>query len=1094
MKINISNCFLLLVAIACAISCKDNIPPAGTVSEGDDNGFRLIPATTSNIHFRNSIEESIEFNFLSYPYIYNGGGVAIADFDMDGRKDIYLTANQGTNKLYRNRGNFEFDDITEKAGVSDRSGWSTGVSVADINADGFPDIYVCKSGSLSDANDRKNKLFINDGKGIFIERAADYGLADDAFSTQAYFFDYDLDNDLDMYLVNHRPDFTNNSKISTAIQQDVSPQTSDKLYRNDEGVFTDVTAAAGIVNKTWGLSAAIADFNEDGWPDVYICNDFLEPDHLWINNRNGTFTDRIHSSMDHISFYSMGSDMADINNDTRPDLVVLDMVSSDHERSKRNMASMSTDMFRTMVDLGYHHQYMTNVLQLNNGGGDFSDIGQLAGISKTDWSWSPLLADFDNDGYRDLLVTNGIKRDITDNDYKNELMALNKTGTAMTLQQVFQLVPSAKISNEIFRNSGRFEFEHFTEKWNLGQPFNSNGAAYADLDNDGDLDIVLNNMEDISVIYENLMGGNSLVVELEGPPGNPMGTGSTVEVHANGTTMTAHQQPARGFQSSVDPALHFGLGDHQSAGRLIVSWPDGRTEELTDVPSGKKIRLQYSNSTLKSGDQNIVNQLFKVIENPKGLAYVHRENNFDDFKREILLPQKQSTLGPAMAVADVNNDGLDDMYLGGARDQPASLYLQAADGTFTPTMERLWLRESLYEDIAAIFIDADSDGDDDLYVVSGGSEDEPGSERYLDRLYFNDGNGGFTRLEQALPPLAVSGGCVAASDIDKDGDVDLFIGGRTMPGKYPYPPRSYLLINENGRFTEAGETWNAALKELGMVTDAVFTDFDSDGDDDLVAVGHWMKITFAENTGNGFSLAEGKLESDAGWWYAIEASDMDGDGDEDLIAGNLGLNNKFQPRPGKPFHVYAADFDRSGSTDIVLSKEGKDKLLPVRGRECSSQQMPFITEKFPTYGDFAVAGLDEIYSAEALEAALHYQAETFASVYLENENGSFTMKKLPIEAQTGPTLGLVITDVNADGRPDIVGAGNIYNAEVETVRYDASRGYVLLGDGNGNFTYYPDSGLKTSGNVKRICLIDISSGKHLAVAANDGPLQLFRMD
>lgn len=1099
-----SPCSLLLLASALSIALSSCGDRSDSVADGESapagsapaSGFRAVSAQESGIRFANRLTETLEFNFMRYPYIYNGGGVATGDFDNDGKTDIYFTSNQGSNKLYRNLGNLRFEDVTNRAGVADAEHWTTGVSLVDINADGFLDIHVCKSGSVKNEPGRRNKLFINNGDLTFTERAAAHGLADGAFSTQAYFFDLDRDGDLDMYLVNHRPDFTNTGRISTSLQRAVSPETSDKLYRNDDGRFTDITIASGITNKTWGLSAVISDFDEDGWEDVYVCNDFLEADHLFTNNGDGTFSNSVGSIMDHISFYSMGSDMADIDNDGRPDLLVVDMAAADHVRSKRNMASMSNSTFWAMVGVGYQHQYMSNMLHRNNGGGDFSEIGNLAGVSKTDWSWAPLLADFDNDGLRDLYITNGIKRDITDNDYQNELQAVNQAGQGLTLEQLFELVPAEKVSNEMFRNSGELDFDRVTTSWGLNQRMNSNGAAYADLDDDGDLDLVVNNIDDRSLIYENLNGGNHLAVELLGPGKNPQGLGTRVRVQTAGSIQQHQQYLARGFQSSVDPVLHFGLGDATTVDSVTIEWPDGKVQVLRDVAANRRLKAAYSDSEAVEAVAEPETCLLAPLPfGAHGLGFTHVENPYDDFLREILLPQKQSTLGPAASVGDVNGDGLDDLFLGGAHTMPASLFLQQPDGSFEKNDPDFWDGERAYEDTASLLLDCDGDGDLDLYVVSGGSEFELGSPLYQDRLYRNDGQGEFSQAKSALPEIAASGGCVVPADVDGDGDEDLFVGGRTLPGHYPYAPRSYFLENDEGVFTDATAERAPEFAEVGMVTDAVFSDFDGDGSRDLVVVGEWMEVLFFRNAGGQLKRVSRGIEDSGGWWYSIAAADFDGDGDDDYVLGNLGLNNKFHADAEKPFHVYAADLDNTGNNDIVLGKEGRGTLLPVRGRECSSQQMPFIAEKFPTFRNFAEACLDDIYGEDALQSALHYQVQTFATSYLENRgDGQLVLTSLPASAQFGPTIDSRVLDVNGDGHLDILGAGSIYNAEVETTRYDASKGYVLLGDSAGGFTALPNSGLLTQGNVKRLVLLEIRGQAHLVVVANDGPLQLYRLE
>lgn len=1056
--------------------------------------FQQLTPSDTKIGFRNSITETLEFNFVNYLNIYNGGGVAIGDINNDGLQDIYFTSNQQSNKLYLNKGDMVFDDITSQSGTSDSKGWTTGVTMVDINGDGLLDIYVCKSASMNNPELRKNKLFINQGDNQFAEQAAQYGLDDASFSNQAYFFDYDNDNDLDMYLVNHRTDWQNTVIMSAEVQRNIIYEFSDKLYRNDGGRFTDVTAAAGLINKTWGHAAAINDFNEDGYLDIFVSNDFLEPDHLYINNGKGGFTDEIRNYFDHISYYSMGSDVADINNDGLNDLMVLDMVPDDHVRSKRNMPGMSSEQFHTMVRVGYHHQYMVNILQLNHGGGRYSEISNLAGVSNTDWSWAPVFADFDNDGLKDLFITNGIKRDMTDNDYKNKLNELNATGR-MSLEDVFAIAPGTKIRNYAYKNNGDGSFEDVSKSWGLDENLNSNGVAYGDLDNDGDLDLVVNNLEDFASVYENKSTNNSISVKLKGPEGNALGLGSKILVEHNGTTQLYEQFTNRGILSSVSPYPVIGIGDSPMVESVNIIWPDGKSQTFRDVKANRTLEVDYTDST---NEQIVFNRPAPIARsiNPAEVnlsEVMHTENEYDDFETEILLPHKLSTLGPKMSQADINGDGLTDFYFGGARNQPGKIAMQNKDGSFTIKSGSVFESHKSFEDIGSLFFDADGDEDMDLYVVSGSNERDIPQSGFQDRLYLNDGNGNFIDASSRLPKITQSGSVVRAADIDQDGDQDLFVGGRVIPGKYPLPADSYLLENQNGRFVDITDDRAADLRKLGLVTDARFSDYNNDGDLDLIVVGEWMPMTIFDNTESGFLKNTYSDISGIGWWYSVTAADLDGDGDDDYILGNLGLNNKFGARKEKPFHVFCNDFDGTGNLDIVLSKESKGKLLPVRGRECSSQQMPFIADKFPTYNDFATADLQKIYGEEKLDEALHYQATNFESAILINDNGKFLYKKMPTEAQYGPSQATIVTDINNDGHVDIIGAGSIFNAEVETIRYDGLKGYILLGDGKGNFNARQNSGFITKGNVKDLAMYDYNNKKRILVAVNNGPVELFEI-
>lgn len=1091
-KYNCKSIYYILVLSLC-LSCKSDNLKKDKSHIG--SLFSVIPTSTSKLNFRNEIKENISFNFLRYLYIYNGGGVSLGDINNDGLLDVYFTANQGSNKLFLNKGDMVFEDITENAGLSDSKGWSTGTSMVDINNDGLLDIYVCKSASLQDGSLRKNKLFINKGSNRFVDEAPAYGLDANGFSTQAYWFDYDNDGDLDMYLVNHRADFKNTTVMSAEVQANIVPEFSDRFYRNDGQKFTDITQSAGIVNKTWGLSASIYDFNNDGYMDIYVCNDFLEPDHLWINNQKGGFTDEVLTYMDHISYYSMGSDIADINNDGMMDLIVVDMVSEDHKRSKQNMPGMSTQQFNTMVDFGYHHQYMANMLQLNRGKGNYSEISHLAGVSKTDWSWAPLFVDFDNDGWRDLYITNGIKRDMTDNDYKKELKQKSVVGE-MTLDDVFAIAPSFKMKNYGYRNKGNTSFENKTVEWGFDQNLHSNGAAYGDLDNDGDLDLVLNNLDDFASLYENHSINNTVKLALDGPDNNRFGIGTKVCIHIGNEKQHYQHFLNRGFQSSVGHSIVFGLGESDMIDKIEIMWPDGKYQVLNDQKANKLINISYENAQQTTPKVEQVKGVF-AEKNPKEfqLNYQHKENVYDDFSAEILLPYKYSSLGPGLASADVNGDGLMDVFIGGAEGMKGQLLVQGSGNKFTSTNENLFDNDKNYEDINALFFDADSDGDLDLYVVSGGNEKSRDVSLFQDRLYINNGKGEFSKAKNKLPNITQSGDAVVAEDYDGDGDLDLFVGGRIVPGKYPTPASSMLLENNQGKFKDVSNSIAPDLKDIGLVTDAIFSDYDEDGDKDILVVGEWMPLVIMENKNNQFSKKNNEDVSGVGWWYHINAFDINGDGKEDYVLGNLGLNNKFGAKEDKPFHVFCDDFDNTGNLDIVLSKESKDgKLLPVRGRECSSQQMPFIKEKFPTFKSFAEADLQLIYGKEKLTDALHYSATNFETVLLINKgNGNLELQKLPIEAQYGPTLKTIFADVNKDGKIDIVGAGNIYDAEVETVRFDGSKGYTLLGDGAGKFKSLSQSGLMLKGDVKDMEMLKINGKDHLLVAKNKGGLQLFEI-
>ncbi len=1061
--------------------------------------FEQLPASYTNVNFKNTISENLYFNFLNYSYIYNGGGVAVGDINNDGLEDLYFGSNQESNKLYLNNGNFIFQDITQKARVTDNTGWTTGISMVDINNDGWLDIYICKSGSLNNDQERKNKLYINQKNNTFLEQANQYGLDSNAFSTQAYYFDFDKDGDLDIYLVNHRDDFNNNVTIDPRIQYDFDPESTDQLFENIGGKFKDITIISGIQNKAWGLSASIGDFNDDGWPDVYVANDFLEPDFLYINNGDGTFTNKILEIFDHISANSMGSDYADINNDLKPDLIVLDMLSEDHKRSKENMATMSTENFNHLVSAGYHYQYMSNMLQLNLGNGVYSEIGQMAGIAKTDWSWAPLLADFDNDGFNDLFVTNGIEHDLSNQDFRNQMQTNIRNRKKVTLKEAINMMPSTKLNNKMFANKGDLTFQTVTEKWGLNQKINSNGAAYADLDNDGDLDLILNNQSEVASIYKNNQPNNFIELSFNGKNNNSYGIGTSVSIYTKNRQQFKTLYTSRGFQSSVTNKLHFGLGKTTTIDSILIKWPEGVYSKLSSVNSNQVLAINHPN---KEEELNITSnknpQYFTALSDSIfGIDYKNNENVFDDYALQLLLPQKQSEKGAALAVADIDNDGDDDFFVGNAKGAAAVLYIQDKNGTFKISSVKTFKKDLDFEDNKALFFDMDSDGDQDLYVCSGSYEDNENSLWLQDRIYENDGKGNFTKT-QALPEMLSTSNAVASIDFDNDGDLDLFVGGGVIPGKYPLSSSSYLLKNENGKFIDVTNKIGENLDQLRMVNDAIFSDYDQDGDNDLMVIGEWMSIHIYNNIEGVFIKSKNTtLDNYPGWYFKINASDIDQDGDMDYLIGNLGENNKFHPNQNQPLHIYAKDFDDNGSFDIILSKVSKDNgvLLPVRGKECSSEQIPGLNQKFKTYKEFASASLIDMYGKQNLSDATHYTVNNLSSLVMTNNgNGNFDIQPLPKIAQFGPTTDFVVADFDNDGHKDVFGIGSIYEAEVETIRYDASKGYFFSGKGfKEKFESLPIIPTALHGlNVKAIEPIKINGKEYMIVLSKNSGLKFIR--
>ncbi|AOW22043.1 VCBS repeat-containing protein [Urechidicola croceus] len=1080
---------LLLIVVLITVSCSKDTK---VKKSNSDTLFSLIPNSQTKINFNNIVEQDLNFNYIEYPYVFIGGGVAVGDINNDGLQDIYFTANQTSNKLYINKGNFEFEDITLSSGVSDANGWTTGTSMIDINNDGWLDIYVCKSASIQDENLRKNKLFINQKNGTFKEEAKKWGLDHNGFSIQSYFFDYDKDGDLDMYLVNHRVDFNNANRIEK--KKEFFPEMSDHLFRNDGNKFTNVTIQSRIINKEWGLSASIGDFNNDNWPDIYVANDYIGPDFLYINNKNGTFTNQINNRFKHISYNSMGSDYADINNDLLPDLLTLDMSSEDHQRSKENMPSMNTKGFWKMVASNYHYPYMSNTLQLNNGNGSFSDIAQLSGVSKTDWSWAPLIVDFDNDGFKDIFVSNGIERELGNQDYKKIVKQKQEVNGAMTIQEIMNIMPSEKLSNYVYKNNGNLTFDNATKNWGLDKKTNSMGVAYADFDNDGDLDLVMNNMSDIASVYKNNSTGNFINIKLIGNQRNINAIGAKIKVYSNEKEQYQELYTSRGYQSSVTNIINFGLGDEEMINRIEVIWEDNSVLAMENVEVNQTITFNKKDFKFDGEIKKKIPQNFTRV-NPisLGIEYTHRENNFNDFSRQVLLPQKQSQQGPTLSVADVNNDGLDDFFVGGALNQFAELYVQNRQGKFDKKNQQLFKLDEKYEDNGSHFFDADSDGDLDLYVTSGGYELDENSTLLQDRLYLNDGSGNFSK-SSGLPKFLTSTKSVKSIDFDNDGDNDLVIGGHVIPGKYPLAPQSYILKNNKGRFTNVTNEVAPELSKLGIINDLVFSDYDGDNDLDLIVVGEWMPITFFKNTDGKFYKTDiSSFKNTEGWWNTIKEVDLDNDGDKDYLIGNIGENNKFHPSVEKPLHIYGNNFDNNDTYDMVLSKEYNGNLVPVRGKECSTEQNAFVSEKIETFKDFASSTLSDIYGEQELQASYHKEVYQFSSMYaVNNGNGTFELKRLPSVAQLGPTMNFELKDINKDGYQDVIGVGSIHEAEVETVRYDSNVGYILLSDSHGNLKSYKDINFYNSENAKGLKKIMISGKTYFFIANNNSSLTIFK--
>lgn len=1059
MKFNTSFVLIFCALSSLMISC--NSSKREFASKNLTGGFELLSSEQTGIDFNNSIIEGKEFNHYFFSQIYLGSGVAIGDLNNDGLPDIFFGGNQVNDRLYLNKGDFKFEDISKSSKIAFKPGWTWGVTMADVNGDGFLDIYVSRNGYSADKNYRRNLLYINNKDLTFTESARSYGLADVGFSTQAVFFDMDNDGDLDMYQVNQLAD--KKLLLINKIPRTQFKYFKDHLYRNDDGKFVDISASAGISrNVAYGLSVNASDFNNDGWIDLYVANDYSEPDFLYYNNGDGTFKNVTDEKLKHITQYSMGSDAADINNDGLLDLITTDMTPEDHYRSKTNMASMSTEQFKKLVNAGAHYQYMSNALQINTGAGHFSDIANMAGVAFTDWSWASLMVDLDNDGLKDIIVANGIKKDVDNNDYRTVLNNLDKETTYDELFKISKNAPSERISNYAFKNLGNLEFKKVAKVWNFDTPSFSNGMAYGDLDNDGDLDIIVNNIDDQAFVYKNNTNGNFLKVVPEGPVKNPFGIGVKAFIYSGDKQQMLENILTRGYFSSVEPSLFFGLGNEIKVDSVKVVWHDGNINLFKNVKANNSIIAKYSLSKEpKDSSSKEGARLFTQKESLKlGIDFKHQENEYNDFQEEILLPHQLSQNGPYITTADVNNDNLEDLFVGGAAYQSGVLYLQNSQGGYTKSTSQPWQKDKDSEDLGVLFFDIDQDGDKDLYVTSGGNEFKEGDPLLQDRLYINNGEGQFKISRNALPKIYQSTQCVKVSDIDKDGDLDLFVGTRLIPGKYSFPATSYILINNNGVFKKANDKVAPDLANLGMVTDAVFTDIDNDHDDDLVIVGEWMTIQVLENTNGRFNDASKKYgldETSRGIWWSITASDLDNDGDDDYIIGNLGKNNKFKASKEHPFKVYANDFDGNGTNDIVLAKFYKTDYVPVRGRECTSQQMPYVADKFKDYHSFASSKLIDILPEDKVEDAVIYQIESFESIILENQNGQLVKKSLPNEVQIAPIKSSSVIDINNDGYKDIVVVGNHYGVEVETTRYDAGFGGVLLGNENLKYKFVSPS-------------------------------------
>ncbi|MEH6658255.1 VCBS repeat-containing protein [Leeuwenhoekiella marinoflava] len=1079
--------------------------------------FDLLSACYTEVDFVNALKDSQTENILIYSNFYGGAGVGVVDVNNDGLQDLFFAGSLVSNELYLNQGDLKFEKITEEAGIEFDGGWSTGVTIADVNNDGYQDIYVSRELYDDKPELRKNLLYINNQDITFTERAEEYGVADDERTRHATFFDYDKDGFLDLLLLTQPPNPGSYSVFSgTELRKE---EYHLKLFKNNNGTsFTEVSEQAGVSITGFPNAVSASDFNNDGWTDLYITNDFAAPDFFFINNQDGTFSYKTEESLQHIPYYSMGVDAADLNNDDLLDVFVVDMVAKDNYRLKSNMSGMNPKAFWKVVDDGGHYQYMYNTLQLNNGNGSFSDIGQYTSMAATDWSWANLIADFDNDGLKDTYVTNGLLRDIRNTDADKEVAAYINNVTQdwvlkhpdgggiktifdiLNVDEVVKLIPSKPLKNFAFKNNGNLDFTEVQTEWGLDQASFSNGASYVDLDNDGDLDIVVNNINTEAFIYRNnsdeRASSNYLRIKPVGKTGLAV-LGTRVSVYVAGNSQMQELTNVRGIYSTSEQIAHFGLGASTRVDSVVVTWPNGKQTRLKDVAANQQLSLSVENaqdgkSIYSFGSKN---KYFKEVTSEFPIQVKLPENDYDDFEEQVLLPHKLSQFGPAMAKGDINNDGLEDVYIGGAAGFTGSVYVQQTDGSFKELIAEVFKNDASQEDLDAVFADVNGDGFQDLVVVSGGNEKDDGADFYLDRYYENDTKGSFVKKD-IENGVAESGSKVIAADYDVDGDIDFFIGGRIKPHEYPLPATSQLLVNQDGNLKNITEELAPEFKDLGLVTDAVWSDVDIDGDQDLLVVGEWMAITYFENTNGNLNRKElPALAETSGWWFSIEKGDFDNDGDEDFIIGNLGANYKYQTTVEKPFDIYYDDFDNNGKGDIVLGYYNGDGHFPLRGFSCSSEQIPRLKKEIKQYNIFASLEIDEVYGKKDLEKSLHYAADTFNTIYLENLGGDFKMHKLPAEVQFAPVNDIIIKDFNEDGNLDVLLAGNLFVSEIETPRADSGTGVLLLGDGKGKFEVKTskESGFFTNGDVKRLLHLQIQGKEFVLVGNNNSKVEAFEL-
>ncbi|MCS6975016.1 MAG: VCBS repeat-containing protein [Cyclobacteriaceae bacterium] len=1073
--------------------------------------FTELTAEQTGVFFENKLRFDNAFNIYTYRNFYNGGGVACGDINNDGLIDLYFTSNQGPNKLYLNKGNLRFEDITDKAGVAGKRFWSTGVTMADVNGDGLLDIYVCNSGDVRGGN-KQNELFINNGDLTFTDRAEEYGVADPGFTTHAAFFDYDRDGDLDLYILNNSYQAIGSFNLRKNERPNRDALGGDKLMRNDGNRFTDVSEKAGIYSSVigFGLGVTVGDVNNDGWSDIYISNDFFERDYLYINNQDGTFSEVLTEAMPSISNASMGADFADINNDGWLDLFVTDMLPKDNNRIKTVTTFEDWNRYQYSVQNGYHHQFTRNTLQLNNRDGTFSEISRMAGVEASDWSWGALIFDMDNDGLKDIFVANGIFQDLTDQDFltyasSEEFVKSVITRSGVDYKKLTEIIPSVPVSNCAFRNNGKFTFTDKASEWGLARPMFSNGSAFADLDNDGDLDLILNNVNMPAVIYRNnstnLHAANHfLQFNLKGEGLNTYALGTRITVYTGDSVMVVEQMPTRGFQSSVDPRPFIGLGNLDSVPKIIVQWPRGKVTVLQSVKTNQVIHLHEKDGEIpKSQPASLSNSKKWFGPSLITIPFVHQENSFNDFDRDRLLFHMMSNEGPKSCIGDVNNDGLDDFFIGGARGQAGQLFIQQKDGTLKPASVAVFEQDRGAEDTGCTFFDADRDGDLDLYVCSGGNELPNTSTDLIDRLYLNDGKGNFTRSPQVLPTYRFeSTSVVRPADIDLDGDLDLFVGCRMQPATYGPPANGIILQNDGkGIFTDVTASVAPQLNKAGMITDAAWADMNKDGKPDLIIAGEWMGIRLFINNNGTLTDTSDKagFTGTSGWWNVVRAVDLNHDGYVDIVAGNHGLNSRFRASVDQPVEMYVNDFDNNGTLEHIITVYNQGKPYPMVLRHDLVSQMPYLKKKYLKYENYRDQQITNIFTTDQVNRSLRVSVSELRSmVYLNSQQGVFTPVPLPPEAQFSNTYALLAADFNGDNHVDLLIGGNNYRCKPEAGRYDASYGLLIQGHGDGTFrALWPgESGFRVKGEIRDLQLIKFKGRSAvLVIRNNDSPMLFF---